>query len=80
MNTSTSRQPADIDSYEDAPSSSRPIDHAQMVLAPVLLLLGLSYLFIGPGTLLENASVAAALVFLGALNGWKVYRRWTANS
>ena len=79
MSASPSPPSADVDSPE-APDSSRPIDHARMVLTPLLLILGPGYLFFGPGTLPENAALAAILVLFGILNGEKFYRTWTAHS
>ena len=79
MNTSTSRQSADA-TAQRAADSFRPIDHARMVLTPVLLIGGSGYLFFGPGTLLENAAPAAVLVLFSVLNGETFYQKWTANS
>jgi hypothetical protein len=79
MNTSTSQQSGDATSQRAA-NSFRPIDHARMLLTPVLLIGGSGYLFFGPGTLLENADPAAILVLFSVLNGEKFYQKWTANS
>lgn len=79
MNASTSRQSADATSQQAA-DSFRPIDHARMVLTPILLILGAVYLFFGPGTALENAAPAAVLAMFAVLGGEQVYQKWTANS
>jgi hypothetical protein len=79
MNTSTSGQSADT-TAQRAADSFRPIDHARMVLTPVLLIGGSGYLFFGPGTLLENAAPAAVLVLFSVLSGEKFYQKSAANS
>jgi hypothetical protein len=79
MSTSTPSSSADADSPE-TPESSRPIDHARMVLTPILLVGGIGYLFFGPGTLPENTALTSILVLFGVLNGEKFYRTWIAAS
>lgn len=79
MTTSGSRQSTNTASQETT-DPFRPIDHAKMVLTPVLLILGAVYLFFGPGTPLENAAPAAILMLFAVLGGEQLYRKWTANS
>ncbi|MEF8795807.1 MAG: hypothetical protein V5A48_05080 [Salinivenus sp.] len=64
----------------EAPDSFRPIDHAKMVLTPVLLILAAVSLFFGPGSPLETVAPAAVLAVFAILSGEQLYRTWTAIS
>jgi len=65
--------PSETDSFA-------PIDHARIVLVPVLLLGGLGLLFFGGEPLLSSAVPAAVLLLFAVLNGEKVYNTWRSTS
>lgn len=77
MNTSN---PSPTSPTTEATNSFQPDDHAQMILFPVLLILGAGLLFFGPGTLFENGALAAMPALFAILTGDRLYRRWTAVS
>ncbi len=58
----------------------QPIDHAQMVLLPFLLLFGVGSLFFGPGTPPGNAALPAVLLVLTVVIGKQLYQKWDAIS
>jgi len=57
-----------------------PIDHARIVLTPVLLLGGFGLLFFGGENLLSSAGPAAVLFLFAVLNGEKAYQKWRSVS
>jgi hypothetical protein len=67
---------ADASSSET--DSFAPIDHARIVLTPLLLLGGLGLLFLGGENFLSSAVPAAVLFLFAVLNGEKVYQKWSS--
>jgi hypothetical protein len=75
---SASDRPAEPTTSE--PGSLAPIDHARIVLTPVLLLGGLGLLVFGGEPLLSSAVPAAVLVLFAVLTGEKAYQKWKSVS
>lgn len=76
----STREQSDPSSSSEADASPSPTDHARMVLAPLLLILGLGILVFGPGSLLENAASAAALALFAVLSGEPLSQKWRPGS